>query len=65
MSSEAKKQTINDLVEKHLSNNQPSAWFEELYASAKSNPSYIPWAKLEANSHLREWLKKPSGNQEK
>ncbi|WP_324281455.1 class I SAM-dependent methyltransferase [Cyanobacterium aponinum UTEX 3222] len=61
MSSEAKKQTINDLVEKHLSNNQPSAWFEELYASAKSNPYYIPWAKLEANSHLREWLKNHQG----
>ncbi|WP_206688486.1 class I SAM-dependent methyltransferase [Cyanobacterium stanieri] len=48
---------IKNLVEKHLQNNQPSAWFEELYAQANQNPQQIPWAHLQPNQQLIEWLK--------
>jgi len=57
VTSEEKRQVIKNLVEKHSSSDEPFAWFEELYASAKNDPTFIPWAKLEATSHLQEWLK--------
>ncbi|MGY6529736.1 MAG: class I SAM-dependent methyltransferase [Cyanobacterium sp.] len=47
---------IKKLVEKHLENNQPSAWFEELYAQANHNPAQIPWAAQKPSHQLIEWL---------
>ena len=50
------REKIVSLVSKYIGKNQPSGWFEELYASANDNPEQIPWARLEATPHLIEWL---------
>jgi len=47
---------IKNLVEKHLQKNQPSGWFEELYAQAHHNPEQIPWATQKPSHQLIEWL---------
>jgi len=54
---EEKRQVVKNLVDKHSGSDEPFAWFEELYASAKNDPTFIPWARLEATPHLQEWLK--------
>ena len=48
---------IASLVSNYIGKNQPSGWFEELYASANNNPEQIPWARLEPTPYLMEWLK--------
>ena len=35
---------------------EPLRWFEELYAGADRNSDEIPWAKMEANSKMVEWI---------
>ena len=35
---------------------EPLRWFEELYAGAGRDPEEIPWAKMEANSKMVEWI---------
>jgi 2-polyprenyl-3-methyl-5-hydroxy-6-metoxy-1,4-benzoquinol methylase len=51
------KEIIRKLSQKHLENNQPSAWFEELYTLANQNPEKIPWALLQPNPYLQKWLR--------
>lgn len=50
------KEIIRQLSQKYLENNQPSGWFEELYTLANQNPDKIPWALLQPNPHLQQWL---------
>ncbi len=33
-------------------------WFEALYATADENPDAVPWADMQPNAHLREWLER-------
>jgi 2-polyprenyl-3-methyl-5-hydroxy-6-metoxy-1,4-benzoquinol methylase len=42
-------------------------WFESVYQIANGDPQQIPWAKLEPNSLLRDWLEttKPEGKGKK
>ena len=35
---------------------EPLRWFEELYAGAGRDSEEIPWAKMEANSKMVEWI---------
>ncbi len=35
---------------------EPLRWFEELYAGAGRNSDEIPWAKMEANPKMVEWI---------
>ena len=35
---------------------EPLRWFEELYAGAGRNSEEIPWAKMEANPKMIEWI---------
>lgn len=51
------REKITNLASKYISKNQPSGWFEELYALANNNPEQIPWATLESTPYLMEWLK--------
>lgn len=40
-----------------IARGEPLAWFEELYSQAEaSEPSSIPWADLEPNPNLVDWL---------
>lgn len=57
MTLEEKRELVKNLVAKYSHSDQPFAWFEELYAGAKNDPSLIPWAKLEPTSHLQDWSK--------
>ena len=35
---------------------EPLRWFEELYAGANRDSEEIPWAKMEANPKMVEWI---------
>jgi len=35
---------------------EPLRWFEELYSGAGRNSDEIPWAKMEANQKMVEWI---------
>jgi len=48
--------TARDIAYKHLDADDPLGWFEDLYSQAGENTSVIPWAELEPNPNLIEWL---------
>jgi len=43
-------------MSKHDDHKQASAWFEEFYKANFLNESSIPWAKMQPNEHLSEYL---------
>ncbi|MDX6505201.1 MAG: hypothetical protein QOE29_2326, partial [Gaiellaceae bacterium] len=48
---------VQQLALEAIERGEPLAWFEELYASAESEAA-IPWADLEPNPGLLEWLER-------
>lgn len=34
----------------------PTAWFEPLYAEAQGDPAQVPWAKNQPHPYLQQWL---------
>jgi ubiquinone/menaquinone biosynthesis C-methylase UbiE len=48
---------VQQLALEAIERGEPLAWFEELYASAE-NEAAIPWADLEPNPGLLEWLER-------
>jgi hypothetical protein len=44
------------LAQEHMASDDPLGWFEELYSLAGGNASIIPWADLEPNPSLIDWL---------
>ena len=51
-----KRATAREIANKHLEANDPLGWFEYLYSYAGEKTSIIPWADLEPNPNLVEWL---------
>jgi SAM-dependent methyltransferase len=47
---------IRELAIQYLEAGKSTEWFEVLYAQAKSGQVVIPWANLEPNPNLTEWL---------
>ncbi|BBD63022.1 hypothetical protein NIES2109_58720 (plasmid) [Nostoc sp. HK-01] len=47
---------VQQLATEALQKEQPSAWFEVLYAQAQGDLTQIPWAKLAPHPYLQEWL---------
>jgi len=45
-----------EIAQKHLDSGDPLGWFEDLYLQAGENASIIPWADLEPNPNLIDWL---------
>jgi SAM-dependent methyltransferase len=45
-----------ELARRARERDEPTAWFDELYAGADRDPEVIPWADLEPNRALVEWL---------
>jgi len=43
-------------AEEYLKKNDPLGWFEAVYAAAQGDELAIPWANLNPNPHLMEWL---------
>jgi SAM-dependent methyltransferase len=50
--------TARALANEYLERNEPTAWFEKLYAMGKAQTATIPWADMAPNPHLVEWLDK-------
>jgi SAM-dependent methyltransferase len=44
------------IAQEHLQTGDPFGWFEDLYSQAGEKPSIIPWADLEPNPNLVDWL---------
>lgn len=44
------------MMSKHDDHKQASAWFEEFYKTNFLNAASIPWAKMQPNEHLSEYL---------
>ncbi|MBD2505365.1 class I SAM-dependent methyltransferase [Anabaena azotica] len=47
---------VQQLADQALQKQQPSAWFEVLYAQAQGDATQIPWAKLAPHPCLQKWL---------
>ena len=58
---------VQQLAQEALQKQQPSAWFDVLYAEAQGDTTQIPWAKLAPHPYLQEWLAhhQPSAKEEK
>jgi len=54
--SETHRATAREIARKHLYSGDPLGWFEDLYLQAGENASIIPWADLEPNPNLIDWL---------
>lgn len=44
------------MAEDSLEQQDPSGWFEPLYADAAGNMAQVPWAKNQAHPYLQQWL---------
>jgi len=53
--SEARRKA-GDLARESLANNDPTGWFEKLYAQADGDTGAISWADLAPNPNLLAWL---------
>lgn len=56
-----KRAIARNLAQKAWAENQPLAWFEELYQKAESEGAPIPWGDLEPNSNLLALYEKCRG----
>ena len=54
--SETQRATAREIAHKHLDSGDPLGWFEDLYSQADEKSSIIPWADLEPNPNLIDWL---------
>jgi 2-polyprenyl-3-methyl-5-hydroxy-6-metoxy-1,4-benzoquinol methylase len=54
--SEIQRTTAREIARKHLDAGDPLGWFEDLYLQAGENAAIIPWADLEPNPSLIDWL---------
>jgi SAM-dependent methyltransferase len=50
------QQTIKALVSEAIDRENPSGWFEPLYAKAGGDSTQVPWAKNRAHPYLEDWL---------
>ena len=54
--SKTHRATAREVAKKHIDSGDPVGWFEDLYSQADGDASIIPWADLEPNPNLIEWL---------
>lgn len=52
----ALRQKVQKLAHESISQSNPSAWFDILYAEAQGDAGQVPWAKLTPHPSLQEWL---------
>ena len=48
--------TIQEQANEAIAGQNPSSWFEPLYANAKGDSERVPWAKNKAHPYLQQWL---------
>ena len=51
------QQKVKTLATDSIDRQDPSGWFEPLYADAQGNTAQVPWAKNQAHPYLQQWLK--------
>jgi len=49
---------ISRLIKDAWNKGDPTGWFEQVYARAESGEGVIPWAYMQPNPHLVEWLER-------
>ncbi len=54
--SDAAHDLANHLAHQALADGRETAWFDQLYETANGDPALVPWAHLEPNPLLVEWL---------
>jgi len=47
---------ISEMIRQALNSDDPTAWFEKLYAKAAEGDLSVPWAHMEPNPLLVDWL---------
>lgn len=50
------QQKVKSLATKSISQQDPSGWFETLYAEAEGDSNQVPWAKNTVHPYLQDWL---------
>ncbi len=50
------QQKVKSLAVESIKQQNPSSWFETLYAEADGDSTQVPWAKNTAHPYLQEWL---------
>jgi SAM-dependent methyltransferase len=56
MITDEQREHERELARQARESDNPTAWFEELYAGAHWDPEEIPWADLKPNPALIQWL---------
>lgn len=58
------RQTVKQLADRFVEQDDPSGWFEVLYRDAKGNADAIPWARLTVHPALQDWIevRQPQGS---
>ena len=51
---------IRHLIQEVGGVTNPSGWFEPLYQEAQGDSTQVPWAQMQANPYLPDWLQKQS-----
>ena len=55
---EEKRKIAREIAKSHLDRGDALGWFDALYRAADGNAGVIPWADLEPNPSLTDWLDK-------
>lgn len=50
------QQKVQSLATESIRQQNPSGWFETLYAEANGDDNLVPWAKNTAHPYLQDWL---------
>ena len=50
------QQKVKSLATEYIHQQNPSGWFETLYAEAQGDSTQVPWAKNMAHPYLQDWL---------
>lgn len=53
---EVLRQKVKFLAAEAIDQNNPSGWFEQLYAEANGDMDRVPWAKNTVHPYLKDWL---------
>lgn len=51
------KNRTQQLISQHLQRGDGTGWFETLYAEARAGTTSVPWARMEPDAQLIDWLK--------
>lgn len=53
--------SVSELIRKSWSKNDPTGWFDAVYARARSGQAHVPWAFMQPHPDLITWLDQNPG----